>query len=710
LLGERFVRQDAIQRACNVDGASTGLPASDGDWVVDAYLEGLNAIVDTLDEVPPEFARAGSQPRRFTRADVAARYRFTSWFQHKSWTEKMLLGRLMATHGVEYFENHVLHFNEEDRQLVSDLREPLSSLSMASLQLAYPDVSAPAISGSNNWAVTGALSASGKPMLATDPHQPHTIPNTFFYVHLHAGDWDCFGAAFPGVPYFMMGYTREIAWGLTTGFVDCYDIFIEQINNDEYLTESGWQPLHHTTHEIAIKGGDRTTIDVVRTGHGPLLESLTDELAMTQELGMTDQLGTGGSSPAQFATALYWSLTDVPTSAGALAQLPLATTAAEFGEKLFEENVCPLVNNIICVDKDNGLRRFIATTLPVREGVTGSVPLPGWQDRYDFAASTRAQLSDEIDPDRGFALTANNDTMGERGSFPIHNFPAGSARADRIAQLLNAGGPFTVRDFEAAQLDLKDLRAVSMLPDLIEVLAASDAADVRLAIDLLRDWDCVASIDSAAACLFYPFLDQYWPRRFMQAVLDDSLLAVLPGGAPGLNRFDIANYLAPGSPWRAHRPILEKTIATAMCSVVENVRASLGADPGTWHWGDLHKIRFAHRLVNEDSWSHMSVGPDAIGGSPTTLGMAMHMGPGPGKASGEEIACRVYHGPAYRLVVDLADPDHARFVIAGGNGGRHDSEFAMNQYPTWLAGECYDLSLLRAELSVREHWVVRASG
>ena len=100
----------------------------------------------------------------------------------------------------------------------------------------------------------------------------------------------------------------------------------------------------------------------------------------------------------------------------------------------------------------------------------------------------------------------------------------------------------------------------------------------------------------------------------------------------------------------------------------------------------------------------MHAGPDPIGGSSTTLGMAMHMGPGPGRAQDGEIPCRVYHGPAFRLVVDLADPEHVHFVIAGGNGGRADSPFSTNQYPHWLAGEYLTVSYLREELTEHTIW------
>ena len=694
LLGERFVAQDAIQRACNVHGGETGLPDSDGDWVVDAYLQGLNAVITNLPEVPLEFRHAGVDPRPFTRADVAARYRFTSWFQHKSWTEKMVLAKLMATHGVEYFRQHVLHFSAADQAIIEQHGDILRSMHPAALALAYPEVKGAVLSGSNNWAVTGAHSASGKAMLATDPHQPHSIPNTFFYVHLHAGKWDVFGAAFPGVPYFMMGYTRDLAWGLTTGFVDCYDIYLEQTRSDEYRSADGWKPLTRRIEQIAVKGGSTRAIEVCSTPHGPLLEGLTDQLGLTEK---TERV---------YQSALLWSLAPIPTSAGALSRLPLARSSEEFGELLFENDVCPLVNNIICVDRHDHLRRFVAATLPARNGVTGSVPLPGWDDRYDFPTSTAADLTVEIDPARGYSHTANNDTMGDEGPFYIHNFPANSARADRIEQHLSAGGPFTVGQFKAMQLDLTDLRATTLLPDLLQVLRTSEEPTIISAVDLLNAWDHQASIDSAAACLFYPFLDRFWPRRFMHTVLKDDLINALPLGAPGLNRFDIAHFMAPDSPWIAHRSSLESEIIATMRSVVDDVAKALGTDQSKWRWGDLHQIQFQHSLAKHPRWAHLYAGPDQIGGSGTTLGMAVHMGPGPGHAKTDEIPCRVYHGPAFRLVVDLADPDHAQFVIAGGNGGRADSPFTTNQYPHWLAGEFCQLSLLRDELTAVVEWQI----
>ena len=728
LLGERWVTQDALQRACNVHGAQTAMPASDGDWIVDAYLDGLNSWVQGLAQVPAEFLHADAEPRTFTRADVAARYRFTSWFQHKSFTEKLLLGRLMATHGIDYFRDMVLHFSQTDAELIEELKPYLQKIDLGAVQFAYPEVNASsearaalsALSGSNNWAVRGALAESGKPMLATDPHQPHSIPNTFFYVHLHAPGWDAFGAAFPGVPYFMMGYTRDVAWGLTTGFIDSYDLYVEKLRkpvnpetaayaDGEYLSPQGWQPLKHRSEKIAVKGGGTQSVELVHTGHGVLLESLQHELDSSAHEG------------GEIQTALKWALESVPTSAGALARLPLAKSAEEFGDLLFENDVCPLVNNIICVDAEDNLRRFVAATLPARSGATGSVPLAGWRTDCDFPLSKATELVVEVNPDSGYSLTANNDTLGEGGPYYIHNFPTHSARADRIDQLLKEKQQervrFKVADFTAMQLDLKDLRALEVVPQILGQLTDATTADLVTARELLSQWDGVASAESSAACVYYRFLDECWYRDFLFDVLQDPLFNLLPVGAPGLNRFDIARFLSQdsvsGRLWSQHSQALKEAVQAALTRVMRSLIGVLGSDYPRWRLGDLQKVAFQHSLAKHPTWQRMRVGADPLGGSATTLAMAMHIPhkdlDAPTSALNKEslpdiVPWRIYHGPAFRLVIDLADPDHAQFVIAGGNGGRADSPFVSNQYPAWQLGNYYTLNLQRDELDEMLVW------
>jgi len=686
VMGPRYVAQDLMHRAFNVPAYD--MPDSPGDWVVDAYLEGLNSYVRELDHVPAEFARAGTLPREFTRHDVASRHRFTGWFQHKTFMEKIYMGKLMARHGTDWFKHHLHNYSAADGESIAQLREALLAMDAGVGKLLFPQQ---AISGSNNWAVRGALSASGKPLQATDPHQPLSIPNTFFYVHLSTPDWDTFGATFPGIPYFMMGFNRDVSWGLTTGFIDSFDVFVER---DE--------PFDNRHFDIAVAGEQSRSFDIAHSPRGPLLESISDSLGLTE--------------PRQrdYHTALNWVMRDIPTSAGTLATMPLATNAKQFGESLFENNICPLVNNIICVDRDDEMRRFVAATVPKRpgykraegatQGVTGSVPLAGWDNHYPFELSTAAELSVEHNPECGYCLTANNDTMGDRGTFPIANFPIADARARRIEQLLQRqicaqpSALFRSADFEAMQLDLIDLQAKDWAPAIAACLV-DPAEPVQRARKLLEQWDYSADIDSAAACLYYPLMDRRWHSDFMHAVLGDDLLHSMPVVAVGLMKWSITDFFQPGSPWLAHRDKLQAMLCQQVAALVERLDHTMGSD---WRWGKLQQVEFKHSLGKHAPWKKLRVGPDPIGGSGSTLRMALRR-----RVDEDSEQLRVYHGPAFRWVVDLADPLHFRFIIAGGNSGRTDSEHSTDQYGKWLRGEYIDVSLLRDEIEFEKTIEIR---
>ena len=119
----------------------------------------------------------------------------------------------------------------------------------------------------------------------------------------------------------------------------------------------------------------------------------------------------------------------------------------------------------------------------------------------------------------------------------------------------------------------------------------------------------------------------------MHTVLQDDLINLLPMAAPGLNRFDIGSFLTEGEPWIKHEELLKTSVQEEMKKVINRVKQELGNDHLKWRWGDLHQIAFKHRLNKHKPWENLKLGPDQIGGSPTTLAMAMHAGKGPGKAA-----------------------------------------------------------------------------
>jgi len=688
VLGRRFLKQDAVMRTFNVPASPAGIPDSPGDYIVDAYLSGLNSYIDQLDEVPPEFLHAGTEPSHFKREDVAARYRFSCWFQHRSWLEKMLMARLMAEHGVDRWKHHLNRFNASDEKLFHAMRDIYHSLDVDIAALIFPDFKA----GSNNWTVSGLRSDSGKPMLASDPHLPFSLPNVFFLSHLHAADFDLTGASFPGMPFFPIGHTRNTAWGITTGFVDNYDLYIEEIHADDplhYRTPGGTQKLQVREEIIRVKGEEDFVLPVQRSRHGSLFEPLMESL------------GLSAKTSSAYRTALRWSIGETPTSAGAMARLPLAKTTDEFGDFLFEDDKTPLVFNLICVDVNSDMNRWVASVIPKRTGVTGVLPLPGWDSRYDWQDAPANELLMQSSPDDGMLATANHDTMAGRTYFPVHNFPSSNARYMRIRELLERKEKHTIEDMQEMQQDLLDLRARQEVPAIVELLSSSKDRDVVTALDLLANWDYVALPESIACTIFYLLLARRWHEEFMAEALKrekmDSQLIRYLLYTPGIRKFSVDDFTQSDSLWYSQKQLLVQVLEKNMKDVVLWLKEELGSERSNWQWHRIHAVSCSHTLQKHKPWSHIKTGPDPIGGSPTTLRMANHLGRGP---------FQVFHGPVIRMLVDLADPDCTLFVMAGGNSGRHDSQHSTDQYPLWLSGEYITVRHQESthDRSAKYHW------
>ena len=145
------------------------------------------------------------------------------------------------------------------------------------------------------------------------------------------------------------------------------------------------------------------------------------------------------------------------------------------------------------------------------------------------------------------------------------------------------------------QLDLLDLRAQAVLPDLLAILRTSDDEAVQLAVRLLDDWDCQADVDSVGACVYYPFLDRYWPRRFMTEALQDDLINFCQPQRRALTAL-ISEHLRAKTSLGTPSGIIAQVICTEMAAVVAALRHTLGDDCNRWRWGNLHQVAFAHRL------------------------------------------------------------------------------------------------------------------
>ena len=289
-------------------------------------------------------------------------------------------------------------------------------------------------SGSNNWAVSGALSASGAPLIAGDPHLPPSMPGIWYQVGLYLDGRFVRGASLPGMPGVYMGQNNDVCWTFTNVMADVQDLFVERVDGDRYLFEDEWRPLELVREEIAVKGRDAPEVlDVRLTHHGPLVNAA---------------LGADEAEPL----ALRWITLDNPTAFKGMFDLHGIRSGPELVAAL-EGHTSP-ASNLVWADRHGSIGYKLIGRLPLRRGGCPDLPKPGWDGAYEWDGEVPYdELPEVVDPESGLLVTANNRIVGDSYPHHITSDWLDGFRARRIEQLLRASEEHDVEGFEAMQSD-----------------------------------------------------------------------------------------------------------------------------------------------------------------------------------------------------------------------------------------------------------------
>lgn len=398
--------------------------------------------------------------------------------------------------------------------------------------------------GSNNWVVNGKLSATGKPVVANDPHRNVGNPSLRYIVHLNAPGWNVIGAGevpFVGVA---IGHSDRLAWGLTIVGTDQEDVYVEELNPanpNQVKWRGGWEPLRVVREEIKVKGAAAETVELKFSRHGPIF---SEDAARHRAYALRSALLEPGTAPyigglrlAQaknckefLSAAMYWK---APTE------------------------------NLICGDVDGNISWQASALTPNRQGWSGRLPVPG-TGAFEWDGF-RQDLPREFNPARGFIATANHNIHPPGYKPPIMFKSSVGLEFERIArlrQMLQPGKTYTLEDHRRMQLDALSLRAV---PELALFRGWTSAhPGVERARRMLAEWDAVLGKDSAAAAIY-----QTWR-----------------GGA-GAQERDASRSAD------QRKPFLE----TGLTRAIDQLTTSQGTDPAGWRWGRMHMSRFPYSLV-----------------------------------------------------------------------------------------------------------------
>ena len=533
--------------------------------------------------------------------------------------------------------------------------------------------------GSNSWVVGGALTESGKPLLANDPHLGPAMPSVWYQVGLHCAPvgegcaYDVAGYSFSGLPGVIIGHNDRIAWGFTNLGPDVADLYYERVDGDSYELDGQMVALTTREEVIEVAGGDPVTVTVRSTARGPIVSGIGSTYSAVAD-GGDDATGSTGA----LELSLQWTALTPGSTAQSIFALDRARDWNEFraAAELFDVPS----QNLVYADVDGNIGYQAPGSIPVRKAGDGTVPLPGWTSDNGWASDIPfAELPSLLNPDRGYIVTANN-AVADGGPMLTKDWDLGY-RADgiehRLADLIGSGEKLTAEDMTKIQLDKRDANAEAFLPVIAELELDGDAARGQA---LLDGWNGHADVDSAQAAYF--------------AVFWRTLLSTMFGSLPESSRpvggdrwFSVVGTLLgePDASWWTDEDAdvagRDEMLGYALAEAWNETSDRLGDNPDSWRWGRLHTLSLTNASFGESGIAPIewlfNRGPYELGG-----GSAIVDAIGWDATLGYE----VNWVPSMRMVVDLHDLDASTWVNLTGASGHAFNPHYDDQASLWQRG------------------------
>jgi penicillin amidase len=715
---DRFLRTVGFGRAARA--AWDRMPARATDQI-NAYLAGVNAFIATHHgaQLPPEFTLLGFEPEPFAGPDVAVWTKMMAWDLSANYTFELLrddlvkavgperMAELMPPYGIrslsitdpdqgtEGGESHenLPNFHRATGAPTVSARTSLGS-ALAALSSGDRSVAGFLLGnarveglGSNNWVVDGTMTASGRPMLANDPHLSAKTPSTWYLAHVSGGDFEVIGATLPGTPAVAIGRNRFIAWGETNVAADVQDLYRERPDAAGTSVEfrGAQEPMRTIAERIAVKGGAPIDLTVRLTRHGPLISDALNAIN-------AESTKTPKPAPLEPLAFRWTALDDDDTTLQSFLALNEAHNWEQFTGAL-REFIAPS-QNFVFADVAGHIGYYAPGRIPVRASGDGSRPTDGWTGDSEWVGHVPFEsLPHLYDPPNHFIVTANHRPAPADYRYNLGLEWTEPFRAARIVEMLRGKATFTPDDFARMQADTRSPHAAQLLPLLLRLAKPANDTD-KEAIAILSRWNLDARAGSAAAAIF-----SAWFLHLAPALAGDELGPVALDSYAGrfsfVSRF-LVNVLSSGhSPWcdDVRTPATEScsdTVTAALRKGVGDLSATLGGDMAGWRWDAVHRAMFPHQgldavpalrpllsrsVPNGGDWSTVNVGPVA----------ADHL------YEQRSVA-------GYRQIVDLSQVNDSRFLDAVGESGHFLSPHYDDFLDDWQHVRYRKMRMERADI------------
>ena len=508
------------------------------------------------------------------------------------------------------------------------------------------NIAPPMMMASNNWVVSGEKTVSGKPVIANDPHlEINRLPNVWYEMALTVGDTYAMGGTMPGAPALLVGRNPHLAWTATYTFMDATDSWIEQCREGKYFrAPDQWVPFSIRKETIRRKKKDPVTVTFYENHHGVL---------------------EGDPQEEGYYLATAWA----PALSGAetfnnIVQVLDATSVRQGMDFLSRVETSW---NFVLADTAGNIGYQMTGRMPKRRpGVSGFVPLPGWEPENDWQGfEDPADLPASFNPDCGYLVTCNQN-LNHLGRVNPINVGMGPYRSDRIGDLLENDDAVTCETMFKLHFDLYSTQAEAFMAVLSPLLPDTELGR------MLKNWDFNYTADSRAACLFDRFYKQLYRDVFGEHGFGPAAVDHIQTHTGLFNDFYI-NFdrilLSETSHWfggTAREALFRQAAEKALTGAPQK-------------WGEIRQVIMKNILFDEKLPKFLGFdrGPITIIGSLAT----------PHQGQIFESAGRLTtFAPSFRLVSDMAD-DHIHTNMAGGPSDRRFSKWYVSDLENWKTGK-----------------------
>lgn len=691
---DRFVRTLGIKRAA--ERQFDRYPVS-AKRLLQAYADGVNAGNAQLGwALPVEYFLTGSKPGHWSPTDSVAWMLMMAYDLGGNWhkeLQRLELSQYLSTKQVW------------DVTPPNEPGEPVSNMDFSKLyrdlKVFHPtpgpaeakpgNLPATELSqwdhfggkdgiGSNNWALSGKLSATGKPLLANDPHLGLSAPAIWYFAHLEAPGLNVIGGTLPGIPAVVLGRTDKFAWSFTNTGPDVQDLYIEQIdakNPGMYRGPDG--PLPFKVHQeiIDIKGAPSLTFIVKETRHGPVI---SDSYARAKRVIDADR----------YVLALRWTALDIENqSIAGLLEMNRAIDLDQFKQAL-RKNYAPM-QNVVMADTEGNIAYQAAGIAPKRQlhhGLYGVAPAPGWEKQYDWNGYVPfEQLPTSNNPEQGWIATANQKIIATNDPNPLTGDWEMPTRYNRIVDLIQSKNIHSFDDMKTMQGDTLSLGATPLL----ELFKSSQSSHPlsKQAMEIARNFDGDMRVDSAGALIFNAWADQLTRNLF-------SRLSYLFTENYGTRNYRVAllnQVQKSNSPW-CDDPKTERVESCsessnlAMDKALDYLSKEFGNDPKSWVWGKAHIAISEHR-----PFSKVPVLGSLFNIKTPFPGDSFSVNVGRLELLRSKNPYETLQAASLRTVYDLSDLERSVFVYQTGQSGWAQSKLYRNMNSLWANNEYLPLQM-----------------